>query len=392
MTAVRQSPGRSTAEPVRFVRMASQDQDGYGAEVARAKAFSLRAIEILFRHKIMFVLPIVAFTAFGVFRASQISPSYQASAVLSTASNPLLEEQLVRGVTLERFESPAEGTSRIIGEQLRTAAFTAAVVERVGLSDALEAGLIDLDTVRSNVSATPDGSSLLSIEATWADPVTAYQVVNGVIDTYRDYLADTVASDSSEAVSFYEGIRDIALEERTQRQNELEEYLSTLPAVESEDARPIAVQLRIDELTAQISDADERVGDAERQIDEAHLAVLQSRSNAGRSVQVIDEATVPTAPEAALPQRIVAIGSGFFIGCLMAIAGLLLATMLDRSVSAPEDLTALPGVSLVVVVPPERRRRRRKTEGRSRRPKKTEPPPPEESADVDALPMESAST
>jgi uncharacterized protein involved in exopolysaccharide biosynthesis len=366
--------------------MTIQDQDGYGAEVVRAKAFSLRALEILFRHKIMFLLPIVAFTALGFYRASQVSPVYQASAVLSTASNPLLEEQLVRGVTLERFESPAEGTSRIIGEQLRTAAFTEEIVERVGLSDALEAGLIDLDTVRENISTTADGSSLLSIEATWADPVTAYQVVNGVIETYLEYLADTAASDSSEAVSFYEGIRDIALEERTERQNELEQYLSTLPAVESERDRPISVQLRIDELTAQISDADERVGDAERNIDEAHLSVLQSRSNAGRSVQVIDEATVPTAPEAALPQRVAAIGSGFLIGSVIAVAALLFAALLDRTVSAPEDLTSLPGVSLVVVVPPERRRRT-KAARRSRRRTRERA-----DVDVDVRQIESAAT
>ncbi len=379
--------------------MSSHDQDGYGAEIARAKAFSLRAMEILFRHRVMFLLPIIALTAVGVLQASQVSPTYHAGAALSTATNPLLEDQQVRGVTIERFESPAEGTSRIIDEQLRTDAFVEEIAERVGLSEALEADLIDYDTIRENVSTSAGGSSLLSIEATWGDAVTAYQLVNGVVDTYLEYLADTVASDSSEAVAFYEGIRDGALEDRATRQDELERYLNTLPAIESERDRPIAVQLYIDELTGQIDDADERVAEAERRIDEADLSVLQSRSNAGRSVQLIDEPTVPTAPEAALPQRVMAVGGTFIIGVMIAIGALLFVTVLDRSVSAPEDLTALPAISLVVLVPPTARGRRWRRGKRSKRGPseqvdraRTDRPSRADRVDDDVRPMEGAST
>jgi uncharacterized protein involved in exopolysaccharide biosynthesis len=251
------------------------------------------------------------------------------------------------------------------------------------------------------VSTSASGSSLLSVDATWGDAVTAYQLVNGVIDTYLEYLADTVASQSSEAVAFYEGIRDGALEDRATLQDELERYLNTLPAIESERDRPIAVQLRIDELTGQIDDADERVAEAERRIDEADLSVLQSRSNAGRSVQVVDEPTVPTAPQAALPQRVMAVGGSFIIGSMITVAALLFVTVLDRTVSAPEDLTSLPAISLVVLVPPDgrtrgRRRRggkkskRRRTKRRER--KQTDASSPEGRVDDDVRSMEGAST
>lgn len=376
--------------------MSSQDRDGYEGEAARARAFALRAVEILFRHIPLFLLPIVAMTALGVYQASQISPTYEARGVLSTASNPLLAEQQVRGVTLERFESPAEGTSRIINEQLRTDAFTEEVVARVGLADAIEAGLIDLDTIRSHISTAPDGSSLLAIRATWGDPVTSYQLVNGVFDTYLEYLTDTVASDSTEAVSFYEGLRDTAIQERNDAQDELEEYLATLPVVASEQNRPIAERLRIDDLTSRINDADDRVSQADQQIDAALLAVIQSRSNAGRSVQVIDEPTVPTAPQAALPQRITAVGGSFILGVLIALGALLTATILDRSVNTTEDLTTLPQISLVVLVPRVRKQRRlrRRRRGRSGRRDRTpsEPEPDDGETATSSRPLENAST
>lgn len=376
--------------------MSNQDHDGYEGEAAKARAFALRAMEILFGHFLLFLLPIVALTSLGVYRASQISPTYEARGVLSTATNPLLEDQQVRGVTLERFETPAQGTSRIINEQLRTDAFTEQVVERVGLADAVEAGLIDLDTVRNHLSTAPDGSSLLAIRGTWGDPVTAYQLVNGVFDTYLEYLADTVASDSTEAVSFYEGLRDTAIQERNDAQDELEDYLSTLPVVASEQNRPIAERLRIDDLTSRINDADDKVSQAEQQIDEAHLAVIQSRSNAGRSVQVIDEPEVPTAPRAAMPQRITTVGGMFMLGVFVALGALLIATILDHSVSTVEDLTALPEISLVVLVPRsgkrrESRRKRRRRSARKGRARAEQTPDSDDASDT-PRPLESAST
>jgi hypothetical protein len=90
----------------------------------------------------------------------------------------------------------------------------------------------------------------------------------------------------------------------------------------------------------------------------------------------------------------VAIGSAFVFGCVIAIAALLLATVLDRTVSAPEDLTSLPGVSLVVVVPPQRRRKRTTTARRSKRRRRaqTDATLSEGPADADGFSMEGAST
>jgi di/tricarboxylate transporter len=44
-----------------------------------------------------------------------------------------------------------------------------------------------------------------------------------------------------------------------------------------------------------------------------------------------------------------AVGGSFIVGSLIAIAALLIVTVLDRTVNAPEDLTSLPSISLVVI-------------------------------------------
>lgn len=315
-------------------------------------AFWVRLVDNAFRRKVLFVLPIVALTALGVLEASREVPLYESSAVLSAATNPLVTDQAVRGVTVEFWESTAEGTSRIINEQLRTDAFATEVASRAGLGDALEVGFITPRHIRSNVWASADGTSLITVNAQWGDPETAHQLVNAAIATYQDYVAQTVARDSIAAVAYYEGVRSDALAEFDAAKEELELLLDELPEVVVESDRPIRDALRIQTLTDQIDGAAEDVAAAESQIDAAELASLQSQSEAGRSLQVIDEPQVPFAPQSTLTSAILVVGSLFLLGVAVAFAALVVTTLLDRSVSTSAELAAIGGISLVATVPP----------------------------------------
>lgn len=334
-------------------------------------AFWVRLVDNAFRRKFLFVLPIIALTAFGVLEASRQVPMYQSSAVLSAATNPLVSDQTVRGVTVEFWESTAEATSRIINEQLRTDAFATEVAYRAGLGDALSAGFIFPDDIRTHVWASADGTALIAVNAQWGDPESAHQLVTATIGAYQDYVAETVARDSIAAVAYYEGVRDDALGDLDAAKEDLALLLDELPEVTVESDRPIRDALRIQTLTDQIDAATDDVAAAENQIDAAELAALQSQSEAGRSLQVIDEPRVPGRPLSTLTSTVLITASLFLLGVAVGFAALLVTTLLDRSVSTSAELAALSGVSLVATVPPidvrgERRSRLRR-KGRRRR-------------------------
>lgn len=348
------------------------NQDADEAESGtRSRAFWLRLMDNAFRRKWLFVLPVVLLTSLGVVQAGKSVPQYRSTGVLSAASNPLVIDQSVRGANFEVYESAAEGTSRIINERLRTNAFTGEVARRAGLQDALEVGLITLDTVRNSVWAEPGGNSLLRVNASWGDPQSSFQLVDAAIGTYQDYLADTVARDSSEAEEYYRNLRESATVELDAAEDELAELLDTLPVLEEDDERPIEDALRIENLNDRIEAAGSKVLSAQENIDSAELAVIQSRSEAGRSLQVIDEPRVPVQPQATLMTKIQLVIGMFLLGVLVGAAAILVTTALDRSVITARELAALPGVALVSTVPPigaGPSRKKRKKRGAAKRP------------------------
>ncbi len=328
------------------------DEAGEPESGQQSRAFWLRVADNAFRRKWLFLLPVVLFTTFGLVQAGKSVPMYQSTGVLSAASNPLVIDQSVRGATFENFESAAEGTSRIINERLRTNAFTGEVARRAGLQEALETGLITLDSVRNSLWAEPGGNSLLRVNATWGDPQSSFQLVDAAIETYQDYLADTVARDSSEAEEYYRNLRDSAAAELEAAEDELTELLDRLPVLEDGDDRPIEDAILIENHNDRIEAAETKVLSAQENIDTAELAVLQSRSEAGRSLQIIDEPRVPVQPQATLMTKVQLLASMLVLGVIVGLAAVLVTTALDRSVGTAGELAAIPGITVVTTVPP----------------------------------------
>lgn len=335
----------------------------------------MRLTDNLFRRPIL-LLPILLLGGLGIAQAQRSTPSYLSQGVLSAASNPLVSDPEIRGTSLQAFESPAAGTSRIVNEQLRTAAFITSIIERAGLGEAFDVGLITLDTVRENVRTQPDGNSLLVVSAEWADPATAFQLVNATIDSYFEYLTETVASDSSEAEQYFTDLRNEAQADLDSAQRELSVVIDGLPAIADGEDRPIEVEIEVNALTDRVRRAEEQLASAQSNIDAARLAVLQSQSEAGRSLLMIDAPTQPTLPQSTLRDNIKTIGLFVVGGIILSALALVVTTMLDRSVSTPADVASIKGLNLIAVVPPI-------TSGdqRSRRTAKPEPPGDDESSD-----------
>ena len=326
------------------------DNDGgrYSKDArARALAFWWRLTDNAFRRLVWYSLPVLLITGIGVLQASKTLELYSSSGVLSATSNPLVPDQPIAGTSAQYWETTAAATSRTINEQLRTDRFIERVAQEAGLGDAVENGLVTLDIVRSSIYSYDDGTSLVNVGATWDSPDTAYQLVLSAIQTYQDYLAETVASDSSEAVTFYTGQLDQYRADAQVAETELVSYLDGL----SSDGDPtLSESLQIQRLTDAVSAAERKVSDTEQNIEEAQLIVAQSMSEAGRSLTMIDAPQLPTSPESTLMEQAMTVISYALLGVIVAVAALLVSTVLDNSVASTSDLVG-PGIAFVATVP-----------------------------------------
>ena len=314
-------------------------------------AFWWRLTDNLFRRFIWFLVPVLVMTVVGVAQARKTLEVYHSSATLSASTNPLVPEQQALGATAQFWESPSAATSRIINERLGTDNFLAGVADKAGLGDEIGSGLIDLGVLRANVWAATRGDTILSIGAQWGDAQTSYNLVAATIEQYEEYITETVASNSSDAEQYYSDQLTGHVLERDQADQALTEYIRTLPPLDAGQNYTRDVQFEIDRLTAKLANAEDKVNATQEHIDEARLASAAETTKAVRSFTVIDKPSVPGAPQSTFMKRVILIASFMLLGVVIAIAALLVTTMLDHTVASPADLLALGGISLVATVP-----------------------------------------
>jgi hypothetical protein len=312
--------------------------------------FWWRLTDNFFRRLGWFVLPIVALTLVGVLQAGKTLDLYVASGTLSASPNPFLPEP-TSGVDVQFWETSASATSRVINERLDTNSFLTRVAETAGLGELLDNGFLELAVVRSSVWADPDGDSILSVHAEWDDPQVAYELVKATIAEYKEFLSATAASDFAEAETFWTAELKNRQEVLASAEDDLATFLDTLPDDSPDQDLPAASQLAWDRVVAKVEVAQEAVDAAQAEIDNARLQQTQQISQAGRTLSVVDEPTVPDAPQSTLMSRVMTVASWVMLGVVIAAAALVVTTVLDHTVSTPADLLAIDGISLVATVP-----------------------------------------
>jgi uncharacterized protein involved in exopolysaccharide biosynthesis len=324
-------------------------------------------VDNLFRRFFRYALPVVAFAGIGVYTASTANAEYVASGTLSASSNPLVAQTEVRGGSISIYESPASGTARLINEQLQTDAFLDDVLARAGLTQALDAGLISRDIVRQQISAFDKGENFLGVNAVWNDGQSAYLLVDATINGYLDYVDSIVSGDSVAAIAYWQDRQTEALKDQAAAEQALDDYLAEHPGLSTGTTASTEEELTVVRLDSAVDRALNDVAEAQEGIRIAERAVDDIRSDAGRSVRVVDSPTVPLEPESGVLKQILTVAMFTVLGLLVAIAALLLATIADRSVRSREQLNRITGAEVAVTVPvvksltPKRRLRSVKT-------------------------------
>lgn len=325
----------------------------------------MRLVDQFFRRWYFYLLPVVLLVGLGVRAASNVNEEFVSNGVLSASANPLVDAPEVRGTTINPYESPAAGTSRLINEQMRSDSFIRQIAVGAGLESALDSGVITPEIVREQVYASAQGENLLTVRAAWGDPQTAFRLVESTIAGYLNLVAETVAVDSEEATDFWTDIRVTAEERVTTAENDLAAYLRTLPPLGADEERTTEEELAITRLNSAVDAALADVSTAQERIDSAMLNGEQARSEAGRQLRIVDEPSEPTVPESNRVEQLLSLVMFTIIGLLIAGGALLATTLLDHSVRSPAQLRLASDVVSTSVVPRLRLRKPRDHEGQA---------------------------
>ena len=146
----------------------------------------LRILESYFRHRWLYLLPIVLMSILGVVFVLVTKPTYTAKGVLYVETQSYLASlTAVRDSNASWWTTPSQAVNQEISELLQTDAFVRAIIQRTSLEENMDKGPIIVETIikstRENVWAVSLGNNQLQVNAVHEDPEIAYQIVTAVI-------------------------------------------------------------------------------------------------------------------------------------------------------------------------------------------------------------------
>ena len=310
-------------------------------------------LETFFKRPLVMLAPLLFMLALGGFTAMSADKEYKSTGVLNVTSDDLLGD-LTGTQTQFTIETAATLTSRAIGEQLQTDLFINRVIERAGLTTAVETGQRTRDQIRSSISTSTRGDNLVAVSATTSSPAEAQALAEATLAEFRDFVVDNDVGSAQFNSQLLEQALEEAKQEAADAAADLNDYLARHPSGD-EDDRPAAEVSEIERLENARSRADDVVADTQTQLDQAQREAQNARLLVEQQLRTLDAPEVPTSPEAGLKQLVLTIGVFFVLGAILSGALIILAAGFDRSIRTPHDIEANFGLDVLAVVPARKR-------------------------------------
>lgn len=313
--------------------------------------FVSRLLEAFFRRWWLYLLPVIIFGALGVASVGQRTTNYWSVGVVRVSGQSILSDLTQIGDTNQLgFETPAEYTSREINAVLGTDLFVESVIERAGIVDAVESGVLTYDDLRKSIWASSGSDLLVEVNATSYDPELARRLAASTIDSYLQWQIDDSVTASSDAAQFFETLLGSYQERYDTAADELEQYLAEHPGPSDLELRPVDEQFAIAQLTSAVTRADEQLSSALQSLADARLATAQTETDVTLRMRTIDEPQLPTQPVARKVQDVTTVAVMLILGSIVSAVLVAVAALLDRSVryaDEAEDRLELPVLAVI---------------------------------------------
>jgi uncharacterized protein involved in exopolysaccharide biosynthesis len=310
----------------------------------------LKLIESYFRHRWLYLLPVVAMIAACAAFLSTRPITYTSSGILYVEKQSLLASLTGSPSDGDWWVSASQQTISELTELMSTKSFARSVIQRTSLEARMSGGPEAVEEtyeeLRQILWSRSLGDKLVEIGGNSEDPQLAQEVVNATLEAYVQWKINTDYQESIVAQGFFANLIQPYEQEVERARGELLEFIEAYPEPVRGD-RPLEEQIELNRLQAQLDQAESRLETTRTNEESARLSQAQSESITKQTYLIIDMPEPPKEPRVSrreLAQTILiflAIGAGLSLGAVS------LGAVFDRTIRFPVD--ARHGLSLPVL-------------------------------------------
>ncbi len=314
----------------------------------------LRLLESYFRHRWLYLLPIVLMSAAAAVYVSSMAPTYAVSGTLYVQNGTLLSSLTDIRSDGFTYVTPAQATSSELYQLLNSHAFLRAIIQQTDMESKMGQGETvaaeTIDEAKAAISLQELGNNLVMISARHEMPRIAHQLADSTIETYIQWKINLNREESVAAQTFFTDLIKTYSAEVEPARQALDSYLKTRPRpIQGE--RPEEESAEIKRLQAALDTAEERLSRAENQEESARLALTQAESTVRQTYFVVDAPTRPLNAERSKKDLVLAIALFVFAGAFISATGIVGGALLDDSLRFPIDVVHGLGLPVLTMVP-----------------------------------------
>jgi capsular polysaccharide biosynthesis protein len=319
------------------------------------KLVILRLLESYFRHRWLYLLPIVGMIGLATYFVLNLDQKYQTEGVLYVQNQSYLASLTdVRASDVSWYLTAAQITNSEINDLLQTDSFVRAIIQETDLEKEMTKGETAVDETiqetRDSIWVYSTGNNQITIGASHEDPKLAYQLVSALIDVYLRWQVNAEQAENETANSFFVDVIDLYNSELAAAREDMVQYVQMHPQPLRGD-RPETEQMEIARLQAAIDLSSSRVASALDKEENTRLAMAQIESDTRQRYILIDAPEIPLESEVSL--RKIAMQAGAFVGAgiILTIVAIFGAAVLDRSFRFPIDVNNRLDLPVLSILP-----------------------------------------
>ena len=314
------------------------------------KRVARRLLDTFFRRRWLYLLPVMLLTLVGVAAASSGS-GYQSVGVIDVAKDTLLSDLTsIRGENFG-FETPATSTAKTINALMGTDNFITSIAKSAGVTGALSRGELTAEELRTSILVTPDGDNLVKVIAVDKQP--------GAVGPARAGHDGDVHAVHRVRRRRREPGRRAVLQRPARRVPEAAGAGADRACGTTPRPTPAARRTSVHWTNrSRSSDSSRRSSRRKRptrrrraRATKPRLATEQSVRDVSQQLRIIDTPEVPGGPIPRLKTAVFTVGLFRFVGMLISFGAVVLASVMDRSLRASDDVEQLLGMPALAVVP-----------------------------------------
>jgi uncharacterized protein involved in exopolysaccharide biosynthesis len=311
-----------------------------------------RLLDTFFRHALLLLLPPVLIPLIVGPIALLLAPMYYETWAGIWVERPTY---LSYNDDWNRYNTPAQNQSGRLNELLRTRSFLIDVAKKTPLEPltATAKGEEKIAEIFSKgLVIAPNGNQLVLVRFRAEAPQISFQVVNALIETFRDKAASDRSSQALLAISFYESRQQAAEEEFKQARDALRRYVAANPRLTSIDPTAgaastaasrmglpaAAIDPQLAELLRQLQVAESTLDRARNALDQAQYDASASMEGQAIGFQVVDQPRMPTTAVRERRRMLIYPIAALLVGVGISGALLILLIVSDGTVRAEDEL------------------------------------------------------